>query len=225
MTCPDIRTENPHTFYGFLLKFAIHYATDFWAFMTTPTAISTVSQTPNSFIRKLKAITLSLAGIGLILWLDKFFLQQPEMPSLRQDMGFSLLLLAGFLSSFHCVGMCGPLIVSYAAKHATHGVKSHAAHMIYGLGKTLSYTLIGATLGAFGSIIAFTPYTQGMVGLAAGLFLILFGLHMLNVFPALRHIQIRTPSFLLRFIGKEVRKHHNPFVIGDRKSTRLNSSH
>jgi sulfite exporter TauE/SafE len=169
---------------------------------------------PFGFARKILALTIALTGISLILWLDSYFMQHANMPSLRRDMSFGLLVLVGVLTSFHCVGMCGPLIVGYTAKQAASGHESYGSHLLYGLGKTLSYTAIGGLFGIFGSVIAFTPYTQGMVGLAAGLFLILFGLHMLNVFPALRHFQFKTPQFLLRFVGKEVRKDHNPFVIG-----------
>ena len=137
-----------------------------------------------------------------------------DMPKLSRDMSYGLLTLIGFLTSFHCVGMCGPLILGYTAKSATNGRKSYTTHFLYGIGKTLSYTLIGALFGAFGSVVAFTPYAQGAVGVAAGIFLILFGLHMLGVFPALSHFQIRTPAFVMRFVGKEYRKRSNPFVIG-----------
>lgn len=165
-------------------------------------------------LKKIAAVTLSLIGIGLILWLDSWFVHHSDMPKLSRDMSYGLLVLIGFLTSFHCVGMCGPLILSYVAKSASKGHKSYAAHFLYGIGKTLSYTIIGGLLGAFGSIIAFTPYAQGAIGIAAGVFLILFGLHMLGVFPALSHFQIRTPAFVMRFVGKEYRKHSNPFVIG-----------
>lgn len=161
-----------------------------------------------------KLLLAALVGIGLILWLDDCFVQGSSLPKLSRDMSHGLLLLVGFLTSFHCVGMCGPLIVGYTAKHAASGVRSYVSHLLYGVGKTLSYTVIGGLFGAFGSVIAFTPFAQGMVGVAAGLFLLLFGLHMLNVIPALRHFQIKTPAFLLRFVGKEVHKHHNPFAIG-----------
>lgn len=165
-------------------------------------------------LKKIAAVVLALIGIGLILWLDSWFMNHTDMPKLGRDMSYGLLTLIGFLTSFHCVGMCGPLILSYVAKSATKGQKSYGAHFLYGIGKTLSYTLIGALLGAFGSVIAFTPYTQGAIGVAAGGFLILFGLHMLGVFPALSHFHIRTPAFVMRFVGKEYRKHSNPFVIG-----------
>ncbi|GAB4254811.1 MAG: hypothetical protein Kow0065_02270 [Methylomicrobium sp.] len=164
--------------------------------------------------KKFFFVLLALAGIGLILWLDSWFMSHSDMPSLSRDMGYGLLFVVGFLTSFHCVGMCGPLIVGYSAKSAAAGQKSHWAHLLYGIGKTLSYTAIGALFGAFGAVVAFTPYTQGVVGVAAGMFLILFGLHMLDFFPSLSHFHIKTPGFVMRFVGKEYRKHSNPFVIG-----------
>jgi sulfite exporter TauE/SafE len=156
----------------------------------------------------------SLTGIGLILWLDTWFMNHADMPKLGRDISYGLLFLIGFLTSFHCVGMCGPLILGYAAKNAQSGRSSHLPHVLYGMGKTISYTVIGALFGAFGAIVAFTPYTQGIVGVAAGLFLILYGLHMLEAFTVLRHFQIRTPAIWTRLVGQEYRKHSNPFVIG-----------
>lgn len=175
------------------------------------------AQRPNPLrvaLRKIAAVTLALLGIGFILWLDSWFMNHSDMPKFSRDMSYGLLILIGFLTSFHCVGMCGPLILGYTAKSATGGHKSYATHILYGIGKTISYTLIGALFGAFGSVVAFTPYTQGAVGVAAGIFLMLFGLHMLEVFPALSHFQFKAPKFVMRFVGKEYRKHSNPFVIG-----------
>jgi len=170
--------------------------------------------TQQSTSKRLLTITLALSGIAFILWLDSWFMDHADMPKLASDINAGLLLLIGFLSSFHCVGMCGPLILGYAAKHAKAGHSSHWAHVWYVLGKTLSYTAIGALFGLFGAIVAFTPYTQGLVGIVAGSFLLLFGLHMLEVFPALDHFQFRTPKFVMRFVSHEYRKHSNPFIIG-----------
>ncbi|MGR8952301.1 MAG: urease accessory protein UreH domain-containing protein [Gammaproteobacteria bacterium] len=164
--------------------------------------------------KKITAVTLALLGIGFILWLDSWFMDHAEMPKFGRDISYGLLLLIGFLTSFHCVGMCGPLILGYTAKTAAQGHKSYGAHFLYGIGKTLSYTTIGGLFGAVGAVVAFTPFTQGIVGIAAGIFLILFGLHMLEIFPALSHFQIKAPGFWMRFVGKEYRKHSNPFIIG-----------
>ncbi|MFZ2726991.1 MAG: sulfite exporter TauE/SafE family protein [Methylococcaceae bacterium] len=165
-------------------------------------------------LKKYITIIFALSGIIVLLNLDNWFTNHIDIPTLGRDMNYGLLVLIGFLSSFHCVGMCGPLILGYCAKNARNTHKSHYAHLLYGIGKTVSYTSIGALLGAFGSIIAFTPPIQGAVGIAAGIFLLFFGLHLLEVFPALNHFQIKTPVFLMRFISKEYRKHSNPFIIG-----------
>ncbi|WAR45635.1 sulfite exporter TauE/SafE family protein [Methylomonas rapida] len=176
--------------------------------------IAQPARASKSIFKRILTIILALLGITFILWLDSWFMDHADMPEMTKDVNFGLLILIGFLTSFHCVGMCGPLILGYATKEAKAGHKSYITHFLYGLGKTISYTTIGALFGAFGAIVAFTPYTQGAVGMAAGLFLILFGLHMLEVFPALNHFQFKTPAFVMRFVGKEYRKQSNPFMIG-----------
>jgi uncharacterized protein len=184
---------------------------------TQPTSVNnnTAKHTLLGMLKKITTIIFALSGIAFILWLDSWFMDHADMPTLgRDNMSYGLLLLIGFLTSFHCVGMCGPLILGYTAKNTADSNRTHHPHLLYGIGKTLSYTSIGALFGAFGSIIAFTPATQGAIGVAAGLFLFLFGLHMLEVFPSLNRFQFKPPAFLMRFIGKEYRKHSNPFVIG-----------
>lgn len=173
-----------------------------------------LQKTSHGLIGKIAAIILSLIGIGLILWLDRWMISHADLPEFTGEINIGLLLLMGFLTGFHCVGMCGPLVFGYTTKIATQGHKSYATHFLYGIGKTISYTIIGGLFGAFGSIVAFTPFTKGIVGIAAGIFLLLFGLHMLDVFRALSHFQFRTPNFVMRFIGKEYRKHSHPFIIG-----------
>jgi sulfite exporter TauE/SafE/copper chaperone CopZ len=137
-----------------------------------------------------------------------------NLPTISTNMGYGLLFIVGLLTGFHCVSMCGGFVVSYTAKHAQEGTRSHKSHLMYGVGKTISYTVIGAAFGLLGSIIAFTPAMRGIAGVLAGLFLLLFGLKMLNIIPALRKIQFRTPKFVARFVGEESAKHSSPLIIG-----------
>jgi len=166
------------------------------------------------WVKRLLGLLFGLAGIGLIVYLDARLRSSSNMPELGVDMGLGLLFTVGFLTGFHCVGMCGALVLSYATKSTATGKLRFSGHLLYGLGKTLSYTLIGAGFGLVGSIIAFTPFVRGVVGLAAGVFLILFGLSLLNIFPGLRNFRIKTPPTLLRFIGAQSRRFGHPFVIG-----------
>jgi len=160
------------------------------------------------------AFLFGIGGIALIVYLDARLRSSTNLPELSLDMSSGLLFVVGFLTGFHCVGMCGALVLSYATKSASSGKMRYSGHLLYGLGKTISYTLIGAAFGMLGSIIAFTPQVRGIVGMVAGVFLLLFGLSLLNVWPSLRNFRIKTPPTLLRFIGAQSRRWGNPFVIG-----------
>ena len=89
-----------------------------------------------------------------------------------------------------------------------------ASHLKYGAGKTITYVILGALFGLLGSFIAFTPKFKGMAGLIAGLFLIIYGLNMLNVFPWLRKLQWRGPKFLSGLNADAAKRNRGPFVIG-----------
>ena len=156
---------------------------------------------------------LGIVGVLIVGYFLFNFVDGINMPQISQNMGYGLLFLVGILTGFHCIAMCGGFVVSYTAKNAQEGVKSHKSHFMYGVGKTISYTVIGAAFGLLGSIIAFTPIMRGVVGLLAGLFLVLFGLKMLNIIPILRKIQFRTPRFLSKFVGDKS-NNSNPLVIG-----------
>ena len=138
-----------------------------------------------------------------------------KVPELSQNMGYGLLFIVGLLTGIHCVSMCGGFVVSYTTKGIQQGKKPHQMHLSYAIGKTISYTVIGAAFGFVGSIIAFTPMMRGIAGLLAGIFLVLFGLKMLNIVPGLRKFNVRLPRFLNRFVGEESKIHrNNPLVIG-----------
>jgi len=166
--------------------------------------------------KKLKLMGLIFGVIGVVLIAYYLFTlsETIALPEISANMSYGLLFLVGLLTGFHCVSMCGGFVVSYTAKHAQEGTKAYGSHLMYGLGKTISYTVIGATFGLLGSIIIFTPMMRGVAGIIAGAFLIIFGLNMFNVFPWLRKIRIRTPKFIGKFVGTESKKHKSPLIIG-----------
>lgn len=62
--------------------------------------------------------------------------------------------VVGALGSAHCLGMCGPLVTTYADRMDGdgHGVTwaELRQHGLFNAGRTLSYATIGAALGALG---------------------------------------------------------------------------
>lgn len=172
------------------------------------------TEAPGNSVKKLAAVILGIAGIFLIIFLDTKFISTGGAPDVSAHLSYGLILMLGLLTGFHCVGMCGGFVLSYTADDARLGQSSYLSHGLYGAGKTLSYTLIGATFGLLGAIITFTPLLRGFAAVSAGIFLIIFGLNMLNVFPALRRIRFKLPASVARFVGQHSRSRNRPFVIG-----------
>lgn len=120
-------------------------------------------------------------------------------------MGYGLLFAAGLLTGFHCVGMCGGFVLSYSQQ----GGERWLRHLSYALGKTLSYTALGALCGLVGRAVALTPVLRGGVALVAGMVLVLLGLRSLGILPGF-HISV--PWHLLRFAQR--RAGTRPFAVG-----------
>lgn len=129
----------------------------------------------------------------------------PEVPAWSRGMGYGLLFAAGLLTGFHCVGMCGGFVLSYSQQ----GGERWGRHLSYALGKTLSYTVLGALCGLVGRAVALTPGLRGGVALVAGIVLVFLGLRSLGILPGFR---VSIPSRLLRFAQR--RAGARPFAIG-----------
>ncbi|MBR9690828.1 hypothetical protein GOV08_04035 [Candidatus Woesearchaeota archaeon] len=160
------------------------------------------------------AVIMIIAGILVAVYFLFNLFDSITFPQISQGMGYTLLFVVGLLTGLHCIAMCGGFVVSYTANDSQKGKLSHKSHLFYGAGKTLSYTMIGAFFGLIGSIFAFTPQMRGVAGILAGVFLLLFGLKMINMFPILRRLTIKTPRFITKIVGEKSKQSTNPLVIG-----------
>lgn len=96
----------------------------------------------------------------------------------------------GLVGSVHCLGMCGPLVTTYSDRLTDGGpVSGHEIrqHALFNLGRALSYTVLGAVLGAVGATVFKTAalanlgtVVRGVVGVAVGLFIVAAGLGYLS---------------------------------------------
>jgi len=58
-------------------------------------------------------------------------------------------LLLGIITSFHCVGMCGPIAIALPL-HGDTKAKKLLGGILYNLGRTLTYTIMGVVFGTIG---------------------------------------------------------------------------
>ena len=67
--------------------------------------------------------------------------------------------LLGLISSFHCVGMCGPLAMAVPVQHLSATAKKFAI-VLYHTGRILTYTLLGLLFGLLGRHIFIAGFQQ-----------------------------------------------------------------
>lgn len=81
-------------------------------------------------------------------------------------------LLLGFLGSFHCVGMCGPIALAVGGR----GKSSYFQHKIfYNLGRSLTYALLGLVVGSVGFSLSLAGIQQGF-SIGMGIIILIFSL-------------------------------------------------
>ena len=91
----------------------------------------------------------------------------------------------GLIGSVHCLGMCGPLVTTYADRLddggplSTHEIRQQS---LFNVGRAVSYTLIGGVFGALGGLVydvaglaSLGATVRGGVGVLVGLFILTVG--------------------------------------------------
>ena len=163
-------------------------------------------------LRTILAFVLLLLIVGGVTYWGK-----SQMPAVMQMItpkaGYVILLGIGFLTGFHCIGMCGSFVVSYTNPNHSKP-RQMLSHLGYGLGKVISYTSIGAIFGLLGAAISITPQIRGIAALTASLFLVIYGLRMLNVFDFLRRFVLRLPRSFNHQLTDGMRKQRNALITG-----------
>ncbi|MBK5211772.1 MAG: sulfite exporter TauE/SafE family protein [Coriobacteriia bacterium] len=119
---------------------------------------------------------------------------------------FFPMLVTGLFTGFHCVMMCGNMVLSYAVKGSEEGTffQRMKPHFAYHFAKIVSYTLVGLFLGSIGNFIS--TGARSWVSIVAGFYMILLGLQMTGKFPVLNYLQPKPPKFIMNMLSKLRRK-------------------
>lgn len=107
----------------------------------------------------------------------------------------------GFLGSFHCVGMCGPIALAVGGKG---NQKFLWNKVLYNLGRSLTYALLGVVVGSLGFSLSLAGIQQG-ISIAMGLLVVLLSLSykksdQLMAIPALSGMVSWIKSHLNRYL-------------------------
>lgn len=135
-----------------------------------------------------------------------------NFPEAKAGMSYAAIFVVGLLTSVHCVGMCGGICLSQCISHNAQSCSQRIRPaFLYNFGRVISYTVIGAVVGALGSVISFNGFMRGAVALLAGIFMVIMGLNMLNIFPWLKRFNLKLPNFLTQ---NTVVQSNTPLFVG-----------
>ncbi len=116
----------------------------------------------------------------------------------------------GFLGSFHCIGMCGPIAMTIPVKRTSH-FSIISGSLIYNAGRIITYACLGLLFGILGKGFMLAGW-QSILSIALGIF-ILFLLFIPNLSVAPVHV-----GFLVSFIGKLKSKIRTLFGVHTNRS-------
>lgn len=89
-----------------------------------------------------------------------------------------------FVGSFgHCIGMCGGIVLAYSTikiEPASSKVSKTVAHLLYNIGRVLTYTVLGAIFGALGKVATLSNTATAALFIIAGVAMILAGLSLMG---------------------------------------------
>jgi len=169
-----------------------------------------------------------LITVGIVAWLIYLELTVGIMmlvnaiPLAEGNESLGMLFVIGLLTSFHCIAMCGGLVLSQTIKRTdvteTENEKlSRSAtwkpSFLYNLGRVISYTVIGGIVGALGAVFNMSLAMQGWIQIIGGVFMVIMGLNLLNIFPWLRKLNPRMPKFFA-FKLRKSKRGKGSFYVG-----------
>ncbi len=139
------------------------------------------------------------------------------VPEVNQSMGYGILFFIGILTSLHCVAMCGGINLSVCVRYKVAAGDSKfdklKPSVLYNIGRVISYTIVGGIVGGIGSMVSFSGTAKGIVAILSGIFMVIMGINMLNIFPALRKLNPRMPKIFARKVYENSGS-RGPLVVG-----------
>src|SRR6202158_1818501 len=180
--------------------------------------IHTEKNSPRDYVEIGAAFLIIVAVLLALGHLDLL----PKQFGVSETMSYSLVFVIGLVASVSsCIAVTGGLLVAVAAKYTEAStvltpVQRMRPHIYFNAGRILSYMLLGGAIGALGSALTLSPEINGVLTLVASAVMILLGLQMLRLLPALTRFLPTMPKSFSHFIHDLAERDANggAFVLG-----------
>lgn len=138
-----------------------------------------------------------------------------DMSAKLNNASYAVLFLVGMLTSIHCVGMCGGIMLTQSLSKNNiinenqNKFKTLMPSILYNAGRVTSYTIIGGIVGALGSVLSLSLNVKAGLQIFAGVFMVIMGLNMAG-FSLFRKFNIKLPWSSCKIKNKP----KAPFLVG-----------
>jgi len=110
----------------------------------------------------------------------------------------------GFLGSFHCLGMCGPIAMAVPFPRSGSGIHFLAV-LLYNIGRILTYFAMGVAFGLAGSHLRLAGYQRHLT-LTIGMLMLVWALASLFIYKPVTLAYSGIWNFLSPLMSKLMRK-------------------
>jgi len=95
-----------------------------------------------------------------------------------------------------CMATTGGLLIAvstrYNQKHSGQSsLQKVRPHLFFNLGRVIGYGVFGALVGLLGSALSVNPVINGLITIIASIVMVLLGLQLLEIFPAMQKVQFK----------------------------------
>lgn len=194
------------------------YKVSSWHDRHIPVNDTTHRNTKRDYLEIGAVFLILMAGYQILKILD--FL--PKSLGVSDNMSLGVVFLIGLVAAMStCIAVTGGLLLSVAAKYNERhpeltGAQKFRPTLYFNIGRIAGYTILGAAVGALGSVFTLSPRASGMMTIIASLIMLILGFQLLHLFPWMKRFTPKMPKFLAHKIHDLSEKDSKaaPFGLG-----------
>ena len=159
------------------------------------------------------ALPLSVGFIAFFILLQKMGIVNLIT---ADEVGYGTAFVIGLVASVStCMAVVGGLTLSISANFAKEGDKTKP-QIYFHLGRLISFFILGGVIGALGSVFQLGLMGTFALNVFVALVLLILGINLLDVFPAIKKLQPTIPKFIGKRVHglKDINHTITPFLVG-----------
>ena len=141
-------------------------------------------------------------------------------PEIGSNLSVAVAFLLGLIASIStCLALVGGIVISFGSTYKTEEktlLANIKPHLLFHLGRIISFMLLGGLLGSAGSVLGFSLSFTSYLTLAVAFIMIYIGMQTLNMLPNITKLGFHLPKKFSSKIHSLQEAEHQaaPFIIG-----------